>query len=175
MSMPNIVMIYSDELRTDALGCYGHESVAMQTPHIDVLADLGTRFTQCFCNSPVCVPSRTSQLTGLYPEDTGVYQNEAVWPDFQLKANLTTFPEIFAANGYTTANFGKVHIPKGLSPWMISNETGSSMADFLRYLDDYVDYDYILDHKRPWIALGGTHPSDQRVYPGGGFRYVRQR
>ena len=133
MTAPNVIWIYCDELRTDALGCYGNPYVQPQTPNIDALAASGVQFDNCFCNSPVCVASRTSILTGLYPEDTGVYHNEAYWPGYRFDNPPQTFPQVFAQNGYTTANFGKVHVPKSLNPWMYSCEEGSGMREFFAH------------------------------------------
>jgi choline-sulfatase len=113
---PDIVWIYCDELRTDALGCYGHPHLQLHTPNLDRLASSGVRFTNNFCNAPVCVASRCSTLTGLYPEDTGVYNNEGAWPNFRLPCSLNTFPRVFSQNGYVTANFGKLHVGPEMRP-----------------------------------------------------------
>lgn len=113
---PNIIWIYCDELRTDALGCYGNARIAPPTPNIDRLAQSGIRFTNSFCNAPVCVASRCSTLTGLYPEETGVYNNEGAWPNFRLPRSLKTFPYVFGQNGYTTGSFGKTHVPPEMRP-----------------------------------------------------------
>lgn len=58
-----------DQLRADALGCFGNQVAA--TPHIDALAARGTRFTQAFGQHPFCTQSRVSFLTGLYPHVHG--------------------------------------------------------------------------------------------------------
>lgn len=161
MSKPNIIWIYCDELRTDALGCYGHESVRMKTPNIDYLAESGVQFNNCFCTSPVCVPSRTSIMTGLYPEDTGVYHNEAYWPPFKLENPPLTFPEVFARNGYTTANFGKAHIPRAFNPWMVFEEDGGGMGnDTDGYYENIENYDLVLDPERPWMIYAGVWPEE---------------
>ena len=110
-SKPDIVWIYCDELRADALGCYGQTGMRLHTPNIDRLAACGVRFTNNYCNSPVCVPSRMCTLSGLHPEDTGVYNNEGSWRNFRLPSRPLTFPEVFAGYGYQTANFGKIHLP----------------------------------------------------------------
>lgn len=115
-SMPNILWIYCDELRTDALGCYGHPRLKLHTPAIDGMAAGGVRFSNHFCNSPVCVSSRVATLTGQYPEQTGVYNNEAAWKNFRLPRLPVTFPQVFAKAGYATANFGKIHVPTGMYP-----------------------------------------------------------
>lgn len=113
---PNVVWIYCDELRTDALGCYGHPSLKLHTPNLDRLAQQGVRFTNHFCASPVCVSSRVCALSALYPEDTGVYNNEAAWPRFRLPKPVETFPPVFAQKGYRTATFGKLHVARGMYP-----------------------------------------------------------
>jgi arylsulfatase A-like enzyme len=125
---PNILWIYSDELRADALGCYGHPHLPLYTPHLDALAGRGVRFANNFCNSPVCVSSRVITLTGRHPERTGVYGNEGAWHMFELPVPLTTFPEVFADNSYATASFGKTHLARDMSPpFQHNNGEGGSM------------------------------------------------
>ena len=126
--MKNVLYIFADELRQDALGCYGNPAGPMKTPNIDAIAANGTLYENCFCNSPICVPSRVSLLTGLYPEDTAVYDNEAAYPAFRLPISVTTFPEVLAAAGYKTANFGKTHIAPQMHPFQLDNQAGSEMS-----------------------------------------------
>ena len=66
---PNFVFLIPDQLRFDALGCFGNPVV--RTPHVDALAQRGTRFTEAFVQHPVCSPSRASFLTGWYPHVRG--------------------------------------------------------------------------------------------------------
>ncbi len=166
MTAPNILWIYCDELRTDALGCYGNPYAEMQTPHIDALAARGVRFDNCFCNSPVCVASRTSVLTGLYPEQTGVYHNEATWPAYRFNQQFDnpplTFPAHLAQNGYRTANFGKVHVPAALDAWQHSETRGAGMAE----LYQGVDKESLQMIRPPGIptVIGGVYPGN-RPYP----------
>lgn len=58
----NIVMFMPDELRADALACYGNPVV--RTPNFDKLAQQGTRFKHCQTSFPICGPARCSMLTG---------------------------------------------------------------------------------------------------------------
>ena len=113
---PNIVWIFCDELRVEALGCYGHPFLQLHTPNIDALAASGVRNTNHFSTSPVCVPSRVATLSGQYPEQTGVYNNEGAWKNFRLPKLPLTFPQVLAANSYATANFGKYHPANGMHP-----------------------------------------------------------
>ncbi|MCR9138011.1 MAG: sulfatase-like hydrolase/transferase [Alphaproteobacteria bacterium] len=73
MDHPNLLIIMDDEHRADALGCAGHPFV--QTPNIDRLAENGTRFENAYTNSPICVPARAVFATGLYPHQTGYWDN----------------------------------------------------------------------------------------------------
>ncbi len=64
---PNIVLFMTDQLRRDALGCYGNE--ICKTPNLDAMAEQGVCFENAFTVSPVCSPSRASSMTGLYPHN----------------------------------------------------------------------------------------------------------
>ena len=124
--MKNIVYLFCDELRQDALGCYGNPG--MHTPNIDEISKNGTLFENCFCNSPICVPSRASLLTGLYPEDTAVYGNEAAFPAFRMEKDFLTIPQVLEREGYRTASFGKTHLPSQMRPFRLDRQEGSEMT-----------------------------------------------
>src|SRR5688572_5196231 len=65
---PNIVFIGAEDLSPD-LGCYGNKFA--QTPNLDRLASQGVRFDRCFTHAPVCAPSRSGMITGMYPTSIG--------------------------------------------------------------------------------------------------------
>ena len=65
---PNIVFIGAEDLSPD-LGCYGSKFV--HTPNLDRLASQGARFTRAFTHAPVCAPSRSGMITGMYPTTIG--------------------------------------------------------------------------------------------------------
>jgi len=156
---PNIVWLYCDELRTDALGCYGHPDIDPLTPHIDTLALNGTVFDNNFCNAPVCVPSRVSTLTGRYPEQTGVYNNEGAWQGYRMPTEVVTFPQVFAEHGYVTANFGKWHVPPEMNRWDVCEREGASMGDLL----DIVGRDdpSVIAPEGVRTYLGGAFPAEE--------------
>ena len=112
---PNILWIQTDEQRTDSLGCYG--SAWAKTPNVDALAARGVMFRNCFCQSPVCVPSRSSQLTCRYPQECNTMSNTKD----PFPPGTVTFPEFFASAGYRTASFGKWHTPPH-PIWQVSEE-----------------------------------------------------
>ncbi|MDQ3625294.1 MAG: sulfatase-like hydrolase/transferase, partial [Verrucomicrobiota bacterium] len=101
---PNVLLIISDDLNC-RLGCYG--AAEAKTPNIDRLAARGVRFDRAYCNYPVCNPSRTSFLSGRYPEATGVLNNNTN-PRSRLGADFQFLPEYFRAQGYFTAGCGKI-------------------------------------------------------------------
>ena len=100
---PNVLFILCDDLRPDALGCYG--SAQVKTPHIDALAGGGVRFANAFCTTSLCSPSRASILTGLYAHRHGVRDNFT-----ELPAALPHWPGRLRGSGYTTAYLGKWHM-----------------------------------------------------------------
>ncbi len=74
---PNIVFICSDQHSYKYAGFAGHPIV--KTPNLDRIAKKGTVFTNAYCGNPVCVPSRTSMMTGMYASDCESYCNSTVW------------------------------------------------------------------------------------------------
>ena len=97
---PNIVLIMADDLGYSDIGCFGGE---MHTPHLDSLASAGVRFTN-FYNNAVCVPTRASLLTGLYPRQ--VLSNHG---GQLLTHNNVTIAEVLRDAGYRTYMAGKWH------------------------------------------------------------------
>ena len=73
MDKTNVLVIMTDELRRDTLGCYGNKIV--QTPHIDALANRGVQFENAYTPSPICVPARASIATGQYVHEHRCWSN----------------------------------------------------------------------------------------------------
>ena len=69
----NVLFICSDEHTRDLLGCYAHPVV--RTPNLDRLAEGGTRFTNAYTNSPICVPGRASLQSGRYVHQIGTWSS----------------------------------------------------------------------------------------------------
>ena len=73
MSGHNVLFLFSDEHRKDAMGCAGHPLV--QTPNLDALAAQGTMFSNAYTSSPICVPARASMAAGEYVHKTRCWSN----------------------------------------------------------------------------------------------------
>lgn len=100
---PNILLITSDQHRGDA---YGFEGARVHTPHLDLLARQGTRFSACITPNVVCQPSRASILTGLLPLTHGVHDN-----GIELDEDIAArgFAGTLGRSGYDTRFIGKAH------------------------------------------------------------------
>lgn len=101
---PAIVLITADELRKDALGCYGGRAVA--TPNIDALAERALCFEHAYAPSPWCMPSRCAILTGRYPHNHGAYSN---FRSNRLSPESPNLYNLLRQSGYCTSHVGKCH------------------------------------------------------------------
>ncbi len=99
---PNILFITVDDLKT-TLGSYGDNIV--QTPNIDSLSKEGIRFMNNHCQVAVCGPSRASLLTGMYPDESGIWGFD---PIREKVPEVVTLPQYFRNHGYTTVNISKI-------------------------------------------------------------------
>ena len=112
MSKPNIVFIYVDQLREDALGCTGNPVI--RTPNIDRLALEGTRFSEAYVSTPLCTPFRGSVLTGKYGHAAGVHANH-----FPIPTNQKFLAHHLTEAGYVTGYIGKWHLFGGPKPGFV--------------------------------------------------------
>jgi len=104
---PNLIFILSDDLAQGDVGCYGQKLI--KTPRLDRMASEGTRYTQAYCGTSVCAPSRASLMTGLHSGHCPVRGNWEIKPEgqFPLPADTVTVSQILKGAGYATACMGK--------------------------------------------------------------------
>ncbi|RKU24613.1 hypothetical protein C6497_17495 [Candidatus Poribacteria bacterium] len=102
---PNILLLMTDQQRWDAMSSSGNW---VQTPNMDRIASEGVRFTNSVTTSPVCVPARLSLASGLYPHNTGVWQNQ----NHTMSVDTPTWMHALRDAGYRTSLFGKTHYYK---------------------------------------------------------------
>lgn len=101
--MENVLFIYCDQLRADALSCYGDPNI--KTPNIDSLAMEGVQFTNAVATAPLCCPARANVLTGLYNTSHTVQGHED-----KLVFKQPTIADAFNQNDYETIYLGKWHL-----------------------------------------------------------------
>lgn len=99
---PNILYIQSDQHNPAVMGNAGDSVVS--TPHLDRLAARGTAFSNAYCASPICVPSRVSMLTGRHPHENRVWTNS-----HGLDSSIPTFAHALGAAGYRPVQIGRMH------------------------------------------------------------------
>lgn len=104
---PNIIFILSDDIAQGDVGCYGQKLI--QTPNLDRFAAEGTRYTQGYCGTSVCAPSRSSLITGLDIGHCPVRANREMGAEgqFPLPPETITVAQILKTAGYSTACMGK--------------------------------------------------------------------
>jgi arylsulfatase A-like enzyme len=101
MPRPNILLITSDQQHYSALGAVNPH---IHTPALDRLASQGVRFDRAYCVNPVCSPSRSTMITGLYPAWHGCWTIGVKLPE-----DVPTVGDVLGEQGYATCLVGKAH------------------------------------------------------------------
>lgn len=134
VNKPNLLLIMCDQLRADALGCYGNVSV--KTPNIDRLAKRGVTFNRAYSQTPVCMPARHGLLSGLHPFQLGLLENGTMTQDI-----AHPLPALIRSRGYATFAVGKMHFDPvrehyGFDRMLLSEEIPEHIQDddFLQFL-----------------------------------------
>ena len=124
---PNILWIITDDQRSDSLACWNQavsgksesELGYVESPNIDRLAKEGVLFTDAWCNSLACAPSRSSMHTGKYVHHNGMYGFRKAHQAADCSSRV--IPEVMKENGYQPAMFGKsgyyIFDWKGYNQW----------------------------------------------------------
>ena len=160
---PNVLFVITDQQRADHVGFMGNDVV--RTPAFDGLAARSTVFESAWVSNPVCMPNRSTIMTGRMPTAHGVIFN-----DRSLDWNANTFVRRLRSAGYRTGLLGKSHLQHGMSrnsvvvidqePVVRSPypEGWDQIEEFERYLDhpgelddpdDFYGFDHIelaIDH-----------------------------
>jgi arylsulfatase A-like enzyme len=107
---PNILLIFTDQHRLSAVGCYGE--TPCQTPNLDRLAAEGLRFETAYTVCPVCSPARATIMTGLYPHAHGICSNvhNLGCSIHELTDRPTLLSRQLQAAGYQCGYSGKWHL-----------------------------------------------------------------
>jgi arylsulfatase A-like enzyme len=135
----NVLIIHTDQQRYDSMGCTGNATA--ETPNLDALAAEGVLFSRHIASNTICMPSRASLMTGLYPPAHGVWDNgvplgRREYVDFNptrhgddVVRQPATIGDVFTAAGYETALFGKLHLTPFLAPTSHGFQESSALWD----------------------------------------------
>lgn len=129
---PNVVLIFVDDLGYADIGAYG--ATAYKTPELDRMASEGALFTDFYVSQPVCSASRASLLTGAYANRIGIHGALGPSNSHGIHSDETTLAELFKAQSYATAIFGKWHL--GHLPEFLPTEHGFDTFYGIPYSND---------------------------------------
>ncbi len=173
---PNIIIIMADDLNSRQLSCYGGQN--LQTKNIDALASQGMKFNQMITSEAMCVPTRASLFTGLYPMRHGSFQNhKRVYSD-----TMKSVCHYMSNLGYTVALTGKDHSTKpksvfpfkiieGFEPNCVSTTDNYSLDEIKKFTKQQNGKPYCLfvmsiDPHAPWTTGDPTEfDADKLVLP----------
>jgi arylsulfatase len=157
MKSPNVIVIMTDEQRADAMSCAG--SRVLRTPAMDSLAADGARLRECFCASPLCVPSRHGFFTGEYQSRTRAFDN--LGPSHVQLSDLSLV-ELLKGQGYATALIGKNHTftEEYLARWFDTREVYGHFGKELGHFTaaDRAIVDWYADGRRREGIIPGPMP-----------------
>ncbi len=156
----NLLFIFTDQQRRETLGAYPGTPPQVRTPNLDRLAAESAVFNRAYCAQPVCTPSRSSLLTGLYPHATGCIDNNMALPP-----DMPTLAEMVSPD-YARAYMGKWHLgyeteaQHGFDTWLstednyVANKANATAdvksSDYTRHL---LEKGYTPDEERGGVAL----------------------
>lgn len=176
MKKPNILWILTDQQSQAMMSCMGNTYVS--TPNIDYLARKGVLFEAAYCTNPVCLPSRFSLFTGLYPGDIGLRSNEFAKEVEKLPEDLIGrgLGHQLTAQGYRAVYGGKEHLPH-MSARMLGfdyicsderEELSFCLSDYIRHYEDDAPFamvaSFINPHDICLMAIGDF--ADEQKNPG---------
>ena len=100
---PNLLFLWTDQQRADTMGVYGNSKI--QVPNLNKLARESAVFQNAYVSQPVCTPSRSTVMTGLWPHQNGCTENNVA-----LRAEIPCLSEMVEDPDYTKAYYGKWHL-----------------------------------------------------------------
>ncbi len=193
---PNLVVVYPDQMRGQAMGFLGQEPVL--TPVLDKFARESAVFTEAVSNYPVCSPSRAMLFSMKYPHRNGVLGNcnsETAPYGYELRTEETCWSDVLKSRGYSLGYIGKWHLDSPYKPYVKTSNNTDEFAwnewtspDRRHGFDFWYAYGTYDQHLRPFYwstgstrdegqfvdTWGPTHEADTAIRfirnEGGGFR-----
>ena len=142
----NILFLMADQLRSDAVGCYGNKLA--RTPNLDWLSENGAQFEKAYTSTPSCTPARAAILTGLSPWYHGMLGYGVIADRYPLE-----MPRTFSSSGYYAYSIGKDHFG-----W--NNTADAGIAHGYNATNIYDGLTNIMDDYDQWFAkvMPGVDP-----------------
>ena len=141
---PNILFILADDWSYPYASIYGDHTI--KTPNLDKLAQHGTVFTNAYCASPSCTPSRAAMLTGRYPHNLG----EGVNLCGKLDHSIPTYVQLLEKEGYSVAFDRKGWAPGDFRKMGYTQNPAGDSAKFEPFIDK-------LPKDKPFFFWFGTN------------------
>jgi arylsulfatase A-like enzyme len=137
MARPNILLVCTDQQRTDTLSCYG--STFTRTPGFDRVAKQGTRYSRAYCPSAICTPSRASMLSGQYTIRHGSWNVGVNTGD-----DVIFLSHRLAGAGYQTRLVGKAHFESYTAgPERSRESVQACKAGYGDWMGPYYGFDHV--------------------------------
>jgi len=142
-ALPNIVVVYCDDLGYGDVGCFGNTEI--RTPSIDRMAREGMKFSEFYSASPVCSPSRAALLTGRIPQRMGI--NGVFFPRSYtgMPVEEITTAALLTTQGYATGIVGKWHL--GHRHEFLPLQRGFDEYFGIPYSNDMISVVYLKDNQ----------------------------
>jgi len=132
-SKRNIILYVVDDQGKGDAGCYGNPVI--KTPGLDYLAEHGTRFTNAYCTTASCSPSRSVILSGLHNHANGMFGLNHAVHHFQSFDNFKSLPARLSEGGYRTLCAGKFHVG----------------PEHVYHFDEYLDFEWVQMKNGQWL------------------------
>jgi arylsulfatase len=161
-SVPNILWLCTDQQRFDTIHALGNDLI--RSPNVDRLVQEGVAFTQAYCQSPVCTPSRASFLTGRYPRTTRCRQNGQ-----KIPADEILVSRMFADAGYRCGLVGKLHLAS-CSDGKVESRIDDGYHDF--HWSHHPQPDWTENSYTQWLTSKGR--TWEELYAGPSTGFVKQ-
>lgn len=143
---PNLLFLWTDEQRPDTMSVYGNR--AIHAPNLNRFSEECVVFDKCYVSQPVCTPSRSTVMTGLWPHMNGCTQNNVA-----LREDVPTLPEMVGGD-YATGYFGKWHLGDEIFAQHGFREWRSIEDTYARYYREGRERDGKSDYHNWLLGLG---------------------
>lgn len=156
MAQPNLLLVLVDSAKYNA---YRVNGGVAETPALERLANEGVNCPRCWATTPICHPSRSSIITGLYPYSHGMLTNSTFaggWP-FSVHPNVPTLPGLLREAGYRTGYAGQQHIV--LNDW--DDDRHEMTAEYHRWLQEQGYTEAPLAEDRGYLCGRVGYTADQ--------------